>query len=193
MIKFLDLKAINESFEPELSGAIKRVAESGWYLLSHEVKAFEKEYSSFIGTKHCIGVANGLDALCLILRGYIEMGHMHEGDEIIAPANTYIASILSITENKLRPVLVEPDINTYNIDLSQIEGKISERTKGIMIVHLYGKNAMNHEIRRVVDNYNLKLIEDNAQAQGAFFFDKRTGLLGDTSAHSFYPGKNWVH
>lgn len=200
MIKFLDLKAINDSFEPELSQAIKRVLDSGWYLLGKEIVAFEKEYAEFIGTKHCIGVANGLDALRLILRAYIEMGVMKEGDEIIVPANTYIASILAITENRLKPVLVEPDIQTYNINPFLIEGKITERTKGIMIVHLYGQNAMHPEIHRLVDKYKLKLIEDNAQAQGCFYEEpnikdkeprrKRTGSLGDAAGHSFYPGKN---
>lgn len=200
MIKFLDLKAINDSFEPELSQSIKRVLDSGWYLLGNEVKAFEKEYANYIGTMHCIGVANGLDALRLILKAYIELGHMKEGDEIIVPANTYIATILAITDNRLVPVLVEPDINTYNIDPFKIEGKITERTKGIMIVHLYGQCAMHPEIQRLVDKYNLKLIEDNAQATGAYYQlpearsqkpeARRTGSLGNAAGHSFYPGKN---
>ncbi len=190
MIKFLDLKAINDSFEPELSESIQRVVNSGWYLLGEEVKSFEEEYAAFIGTKHCIGVANGLDALRLILKAYIELGVMHEGDEIIVPANTYIATILAITDNKLTPVLVEPNITTYNIDPFLIEEKITERTKGIMIVHLYGQNAMHPEIQRLVDKYDLKLIEDNAQAHGCFYGDKRTGSLGPAAGHSFYPGKN---
>jgi dTDP-4-amino-4,6-dideoxygalactose transaminase len=190
MIKFLDLKAINDSFEPELSASIKRVLDAGWYLLGNEVTSFENEYANYIGTKHCVGVANGLDALRLILRAYIELGVMQEGDEIIVPANTYIASILAITENRLTPVLVEPDINTYNIDPFKIEEKITSRTKGIMIVHLYGKNAMHPEIQRLVEKYNLKLIEDNAQASGAYYREKRTGGLGDAAGNSFYPGKN---
>ena len=190
MIKFLDLKKINDSFEPELSESIKRVVDSGWYLLGNEVTAFEQEYASYIGTKHCIGVANGLDALRLILKAYIEMGLMNEGDEIIVPTNTYIASILAITDNRLIPVLVEPDINTYNIDPFKIEEKISDRTKGIMIVHLYGQNSMHPEIQRLIEKYSLKLIEDNAQAQGCFYGNKRTGSLGDAAGHSFYPGKN---
>lgn len=204
MIKFLDLKAINNSFEPELSQAIKRVLDSGWYLLGKEVKAFEQEYAAYIGTKHCIGVANGLDALRLIFKAYIELGEMQEGDEIIVPANTYIASILAITDNRLTPVLVEPDINTYNIDPFKIEEKITERTKGILIVHLYGQSAMHPEIQRLVDKYHLKLFEDNAQATGAFYNEKlaiqssdiqnseskRTGSLGHATGHSFYPGKN---
>jgi len=190
VIKFLDLKRINNSFEPELSIAIKRVIDSGWYLLGNEVKAFEEEYSRYIGTKYCIGVGNGLDALRLILRAYIEMGLMNESDEIIVPANTYIASILAIIENRLSPVLVEPDIKTYNIDPFLIEAKITERTRGLMIVHLYGQNSMHPEIKRIVDKYNLRLIEDNAQAHGAYFGLLHTGSLGDAAGHSFYPGKN---
>lgn len=214
MIKFLDLKAINDSFEPELSHSIKRVLDSGWYLLGNEVKNFEQEYAQYIGTKHCIGVANGLDALRLILKAYIELDIMHEGDEIIVPANTYIASILAITDNRLVPRLVEPDIHTFNLDPFLIEEQINERTKGIMLVHLYGLNAMNPEISRLVKKYHLTLIEDNAQAAGCYYtgewvagqsdykpgtiptdnkenvFHKRTGSLGDASGHSFYPGKN---
>ena len=190
MIKFLDLKAINDSFEPDLSQAIKRVLDSGWYLLGNEVKAFEQEYSNYIGTKHCIAVANGLDALRLIFKAYIDLGEMQEGDEIIVPANTYIASILAVSDNRLKPVLVEPDIHTYNIDPFKIEEKITSSTKGIMIVHLYGQNAMHPEIQRLVDKYNLKLIEDNAQASGAHYGKKRTGGLGDAAGNSFYPGKN---
>jgi len=190
MIKFLDIKRINNSFEPEMSKAIKRVVSSGWYLLGNEVKAFEKEYATFIGTDHCIGVGNGLDALRLIFKAYIEMGIMFEGDEILVPANTYIASILAITDNRLVPILIEPDIDTYNIDPSKIEEKITDKTKGIMIVHLYGQNAMHSEIQRIVDKYQLKLVEDNAQAAGAFFGNQRTGSLGDAAGHSFYPGKN---
>lgn len=201
MIKFLDLKAINDNFEPGLSNAVKRVLDSGWYLLGNEVKAFEQEYAEYIGTKHCIGVANGLDALRLIFKAYIELGQMNEGDEIIVPANTFIASMLAISDNRLKPVLVEPDINTFNIEPSKIEEKITERTRGIMIVHLYGQNAMHPEIQRLVEKYNLKLIEDNAQATGATISEaltlsqgltksKRTGSLGHASGHSFYPGKN---
>ena len=190
MIKFLDLKAINDSFEPELSNAIKRVIDAGWYLLGNEVKSFEQEYANYIGSKNCIGVANGLDALRLILKAYIEMGIMKEGDEIIVPANTFIASILAISDNHLVPVLVEPNIATYNIDPYLIEEKITERTKGIMLVHLYGQNAMHPEIERLAVKYNLKLIEDNAQAMGAFYEEKRTGSIGNAAGHSFYPGKN---
>ncbi len=190
MIKFLDLKKINESFEPQLSDAVTRVLQSGWYLLGNEVTLFEKEYAQFLGMKHCIGVANGLDALRLILKAYLILEIIKEGDEILVPANTYIASILAITDNRLVPVLVEPDINTYNIDPYKIEEKISTHTKAIMIVHLYGQNSMHPEIQRLVKKYKLKLIEDNAQAQGCFFGDRRTGSLGDAAGHSFYPGKN---
>ncbi len=218
MINFLDLKAINDTFEPDLSGAIKRVLDSGWYLLGHEVKEFEESYAAFIGVKHCIGVANGLDALRLILKAYITKGEMEEGDEIIVPANTYIATILAITDNRLAPVFVEPDILSYNINPWLIEERITKRTKGIMMVHLYGQNAMNPEIGRLVKKYNLILIEDNAQAAGAFYLEqkvkdgnsfgvisntndpnqnklqpcrpRRTGSLGNAAGHSFYPGKN---
>lgn len=190
MINFLDLKEINASYEPELSDSIKRVINSGRYLLGEEVKSFENEYANFIGVKHCIGVANGLDALRLILKAYIEMSLMQEGDEIIVPANTYIATVLAITDNRLKPVLIEPKLDTYNIDPFLIEEKITERTKGIMIVHLYGQNSMHPEIQRLVQKYNLKLIEDNAQAQGCYYDNKRTGSLGHVAGHSFYPGKN---
>jgi len=190
MIKFLDLQKITQSFEPQLSQAVQRVIDSGWYLLGNEVKAFEEDYAKYIGSRHCIGVANGLDALRLILRAYIEIGIMKEGDEIIVPANTYIASILAITDNRLIPILVEPDIHTYNLDPLKIEEKITKNTRGIMLVHLYGQNAMHPEIQRLVDKYNLKLIEDNAQAQGCFYGNRRTGSLGHAAGHSFYPGKN---
>lgn len=190
MVDFLNLKSINDSFEPELSNSIKRVLHSGRYILGEEVSSFEDEYSKYIGTKHCIGVGNGLDALRLIIRAYIQIGFMSEGDEIIVPANTYIASILAITENRLKPILVEPDAHTYNIDSQKIEENISVRTKGIMLVHLYGQNAMKAEIDQIVQKYNLKIIEDNAQAAGCYFGEKRTGSLGHASGHSFYPGKN---
>lgn len=190
MIKFLDLQKINISYHTEIEEALFRVYRSGWYLLGEEVKSFENEYANFIGTKHCIGVANGLDALRLIFRAYIELGKIKEGDEVIVPANTYIASILAISENRLKPILVEPDISTYNIDPYLIEEKITEKTKAIMIVHLYGQNSMHPEIKRLTEKYNLLLIEDNAQSQGAFYDKKRTGSLGDAAGHSFYPGKN---
>ncbi len=195
MIKFLDLHAINQSFEPALSQAVQRVVHSGWFLLGDETKQFEKEYAAYCGTKHCIGVANGLDALRLILKAWMEMGLMNEGDEIVVPANTYIASLLAITDNRLVPVLVEPDINTYNIDPFLIEEKITDRTKAIMMVHLYGQIAMHPEIEKLASKYNLKLIEDGAQSQGAEYLSadstiKRSGNIGDAAGHSFYPGKN---
>lgn len=196
-ILFLDLKAINDSFEPKIEQAIDRVLASGWYLLGNEVKTFETDYANYIGTKHCIGVANGLDALRLILKAYIEMGVMTEGDEIIVPANTYIASILSITDNRLVPVLVEPSIETLEIDDAKIEAAITPKTKGIMIVHLYGQCAYSEKIRSICNQYHLKLIEDNAQAHGCVYFAPqppkggvKTGSLGDAAGHSFYPGKN---
>ena len=163
---------------------------SGWYLLGNEAKLFENEYAQFIGTKHCIGVANGLDALRLILKSYMEMGQMKEGDEIIVPANTYIASILAITDNRLTPVLVEPDINTYNLNISLIEQHITLRTRAIMVVHLYGQACWSAKLKEVALKHNLKIIEDNAQAAGTYFKLKRTGSLGDAAGHSFYPGKN---
>jgi dTDP-4-amino-4,6-dideoxygalactose transaminase len=191
MVKFLDLKAINDSFQPDLSEAIQRVVDSGWYLMGSEEKAFEKEYGSYIGTKHCIGVANGLDALRLILKAYMVMGVMKDGDEVIVPANTYIASILAITENHLKPVLVEPDIKSYNLDPSLIEQNITPRTRAILIVHLYGQVCWPAGIEEIAFKYNLKVIEDNAQAVGACTDSlKRTGSLGNAAGHSFYPGKN---
>ena len=201
MIKFLDIKKITESFQPQLSEAIDSVVKSGWFLLGEQVNAFEKEYASYIGTDCCIGTANGLDALRLIFKAYIEMGIMQEGDEVIVPANTYIASVLAITDNNLIPVFIEPDINNYNIGISNIEQYISAKTRAIMIVHLYGQACWDNEIERLAKVYDLKVIEDNAQAAGAIIDSKltdrkftntkiRTGSLGDVAGHSFYPGKN---
>ncbi len=189
-IKFLNLKQINDTFEPELSQAIQRVLDAGWYIHGNETAAFEEEFARFTGTKHCIGVANGLDALRLILRSYIEAGEMNEGDEILVPANTFIASMLAITDNRLVPVLVEPELTTYNINPFEVESKITDRTKGIMVVHLYGKNGMHPEIKGIAEKYNLKILEDNAQAIGAYYNDKRTGSVGHAAGHSFYPCKN---
>jgi dTDP-4-amino-4,6-dideoxygalactose transaminase len=196
MIKFLDLKAINDSFEPEISQALAKILDSGWYLMGDALASFEAEYARFIGSEHCIGVANGLDALRLILRGYIELGVMKEGDHVIVPANTFIASILAITDNRLKPVLVEPDINTYNLDISQIEQHISSRTKAIMVVHLYGRACWTAQLKELAMKHGLKIIEDNAQAAGAIIEQgtrhrakSRTGSLGDAAGHSFYPGK----
>jgi dTDP-4-amino-4,6-dideoxygalactose transaminase len=190
MIPFLSLKDINAARSVEMLHAIQQVLDSGWYLQGIYTKQFENNYSKYIGVKHTIGVANGLDALRLILRAYMEMGFIVEGDEIIVPANTYIASILAITENRLKPVFVEPNPHTFQIDSSKIEQFISSKTKAIMIVHLYGRCAFDSIIANLCKKYSLKLIEDNAQAHGCLFNDKKTGSLGDASGHSFYPGKN---
>jgi dTDP-4-amino-4,6-dideoxygalactose transaminase len=190
MIKFLDLQKITQKYSKEIHEAVNRVVDSGWYLQGKENESFEANYANYIGTMHCIGVANGLDALRLILRAYMEMGLMQEGDEIIVPANTYIASILAITDTKLVPVLVEPSIETYQIDDSLIEAAITAKTKGIMLVHLYGQCAYTNRIGEICERYKLKLIEDNAQAHGCKFDGKKTGSLGDAAGHSFYPGKN---
>lgn len=195
MIKYLPLKQINDRYDAELREAVGRVMDSGWYLKGEHTQRFEKNYATYIGTKYCVGVANGLDALTLILRAYIEKGVMQPGDEVIVPANTFIASILSISECGLTPVLVEPSINTFQIDDSQIEEVITERTKALMIVHLYGRCAYTEKIGMICKKHQLKLIEDNAQAHGCFApMDngqwRRTGSLGDAAAHSFYPGKN---
>lgn len=190
MIPFLDLKKINDRYADEISAAIRRVMDSGWYILGNEVKSFEKEYAGYIGTSHAVGCGNGLDALTLILKAYMQLGVMNIGDEIIVPANTYIASILSISANGLVPVPVEPCADTLQIDAEKIEAVITPRTKGIMIVHLYGQCAYSDRIADICRRYNLKLIEDNAQAHGCLYGGRRTGSLGDAAAHSFYPGKN---
>ena len=200
MIPFLDLKAVTVLHGDEIQQAVAEVVSSGWYLQGKATTAFEEHYAQYIGTRHCVGVANGLDALTLIYRAYLEMGVMHEGDEVIVPANTYIASILAITENGLKPVLVEPDINTLEINESLIEQAITPRTRSIMVVHLYGRCAYTEHIGALCRKYNLKLVEDNAQAHGCRWkeegyegMDKspwRTGSLGDAAGHSFYPGKN---
>lgn len=190
MIKFLDLKGITEKYSEELHEVVNRVVDSGWYLQGDENRKFEESYAKYIGSDYCIGVGNGLDALIWIYRAYIEMGVMKPGDEVIVPANTYIASILAITENGLVPVLVEPKFDTLEIDDEKIEAAISERTKSILIVHLYGRCAYTDKIGELCKKYNLKLVEDNAQAHGCRYGDKRTGSLGHAAGHSFYPGKN---
>ncbi len=212
MIKFLDLQKITESYEPRLSAAIDQVVKRGWFLLGDEVRSFEKEYAEYIGTTYSIGVANGLDALRIIFRAYIEMGVMKEGDEVIVPANTYIASILAITDNNLVPVLVEPDMRTYNLDLNLIEAKITAKTRAILIVHLYGQVCWQDELLEIAQKHKIKIIEDNAQAAGAIPSCykgqsvssiqlnqtenlnlkgyKRSGGLGSAAGNSFYPGKN---
>lgn len=190
MIKFLDLQKITNKYSDEIHEAVSRVIDSGWYLQGEENKRFEEHYAEYIGTKYCVGCANGLDALIWIFRAYIEMGVMRSGDEVIVPANTYIASILALTENGLKPVLVEPSIDTCQIDDSKIEAAITPKTKAIFIVHLYGQCAYTERIGELCKKYKLKLIEDNAQAHGCQFNGKRTGSLGDAAGHSFYPGKN---
>ena len=190
MIKFLDLQKINLAHQQEIEEKLLQTFRSGWYLLGNEVKAFEEQLAEYTGAKHAIGVANGLDALRLILRGYIEMGVMQKGDEILVPANTYIASILAISDNDLVPVLVEPDFNTYNIDVDQIEEKITSKTKGILIVHLYGRVVFSEKLKEIAAKCQLKLVEDNAQAVGAEWNGIKTGNLGDAAGFSFYPGKN---
>ena len=189
-IPFLSLKSITEKYSDEIHAAVQRVVDSGWYLQGKENETFENNYAKYIGSKYCIGVANGLDALIWIVRAYKELGFFNDGDEIIVPANTYIASILAITENNLKPVLVEPTFDNLEIDDSKIEERITSKTKGIMIVHLYGRCAYTDKIGELCKKYNLKLIEDNAQAHGCRFGGKRTGSLGDAAGHSFYPGKN---
>ena len=198
-IPFLSLHDVTAKYKDEIHEAVLRVVDSGWYLQGKENEQFEKHYAEYIGTKHCIGCANGLDALIWILRAYIELGVMKPGDEVIVPANTYIATILAITENGLVPVLVEPHKDTLQIDDSLIEERITDRTKAICIVHLYGRLACTQHILNLCEKYGLKLIEDNAQAHGCSMpiaysqspiASKRTGSLGDAAGHSFYPGKN---
>ena len=190
-IPFLSLKDVTALHAEEINEAVNRVVNSGWYLQGEENKRFEDNYTHFIGSKYCVGCANGLDALIWIFRAYIELGVMQPGDEVIVPANTYIATILAITENDLTPVLCEPKPNTLEIDDDLIEGLITPKTKAITIVHLYGRIAYTEKIGELCKKYNLKLIEDNAQAHGCKFYDGRlTGSIGDAAGHSFYPGKN---
>ena len=189
-VPFLSLKDVTEKYKDEIHEAALRVIDSGWYLQGQENEKFETDYANYIGTKHCIGCANGLDALIWIFRAYIELGVMKKGDEIIVPANTFIATILAITENGLIPVLVEPNIDSLQIDDKLIEEKITSKTRAITIVHLYGQCAYTEKIAEICKKYNLKLIEDNAQAHGCMYDKTKTGALGDAAGHSFYPGKN---
>ena len=189
-VPFLSLQDVTAMHGDEIREAARRVIDSGWYLQGKENEAFERHYADYIGTKHCIGCANGLDALIWIWRAYIELGVMQPGDEVIVPANTYIATILGITENGLKPVLIEPRRETLEIDDELIEAAITSRTKAICIVHLYGRCACTQKIIDLCEKYNLKLVEDNAQAHGCRFKGKRTGALGSAAGHSFYPGKN---
>jgi len=189
-IKFLDLQKINAQYEIELKEAANRVIDSGWYLMGKELESFEANYADFCGVKHALGVANGLDALRLIFRGYIEMGVMKKGDEVIVPANTYVASVLAITDNDLIPVFVEPNEQTYNLDSSLIEQVITPKTKAILTVHLYGQNSIDQQMLDICRKHNLKLVEDGAQSHGALWNGKVSGGIGDAAGHSFYPGKN---
>ena len=186
MINFSDLKKLNIKYQSEINEAIKKVTESGWYILGKEVETFEKEFAEYCGVKYCIGVGNGLEALTLILKAW----KFEKGDEVIVPANTYIASILAVSASGLTPVFVEPDINTYNIDPEKIEEKITPKTRAIMAVHLYGQAAEMSRINEIAKKHNLKVIEDAAQAHGAVYNGKRAGNLSDAAGFSFYPTKN---
>ena len=189
-VPFLSLHDVTAKYKDEIHEAALRVIDSGWYLQGKENESFERNYADYIGTKYCIGCANGLDALIWIYRAYIELGVMQPGDEVIVPANTYIASILAITENGLTPVLIEPNPDTLEIDDSKIEAAITSRTKSILLVHLYGRLAMTEKIADLCKKHDLKLVEDNAQAHGCKYNGKSTGSIGDAAGHSFYPGKN---
>ncbi|MDK9356981.1 DegT/DnrJ/EryC1/StrS family aminotransferase [Lelliottia wanjuensis] len=189
-VDFLDLKNINLAHEKELKDAFERVLHSGWYIMGQELAQFEENFAEYCGAKHCIGVANGLDALILVIRAWKEMGKIKEGDEVIVPANTYIASVLAITENNLKPVFVEPDINTYNLDPKKIEDAITSKTSVILPVHLYGQICNMSEIKKIADKYGLLILEDSAQSHGALLEGVKSGAWGDASGFSFYPGKN---
>ncbi len=189
-IPFLNLKRQNIQYKDEMMVAFESVIDSGWYILGKQVEKFEKSLAEYIGTQYAIGVGNGLDALTIILRGYKELGILKEGDEIIVPANTYIATILAIIENRLVPVLVEPDLSTYNINPTEVEKAINSKTKAILTVHLYGQVTAIDELKKITKLHKLLLIEDNAQAIGAEYNGIKTGAIGDAAAFSFYPGKN---
>ena len=186
MIPFLDLHAVNERFRAEMDAATARVLDSGWYLLGDECASFEREFAAFCGTRHAVGCANGLDALRLVVQAF----GIGPGDEVIAPANTYIASLIAISANGATPVLVEPDPDTFLIDPSLVEERVTPRTKAIMVVHLYGRVVEMEPIREIAARHGLKVIEDAAQAHGAGRGGRRTGSLGDAAGFSFYPGKN---
>lgn len=190
MINFLDLKAINNQYKNELKDACARVIDSGWYIMGDELTQFESEFSRYCGTKYVIGVANGLDALNLVLRAWKELGKLQAGDEVIVQANTYIASILAITENDLVPVLVEPNPETFNLEPAQVKGAITPRTKAILPVHLYGQLSPMPELMAIATEFDLLVLEDCAQAHGAEIQGKRAGNWGDAAGFSFYPGKN---
>lgn len=189
-IDYLPLKRITAMHADEIHEAIRRVVDGGWYLRGEAVNEFEQAYANFIGTRHCIGVANGLDALTLMLRAYMILGILHEGDKVIVPAHTFIASILAITENRLVPVLIEPCKETFQIDDSLIERAITPKTRAVLLVHLYGRCSYTERISKLCHGHNLLLLEDNAQAHGCTYGGRRTGSLGNAAGHSFYPGKN---
>ena len=190
MIKFLDLQKINLQYQEEIEAQLLETFRSGWYLLGDKVKTFEQNLSQYIGAPNAIGVANGLDALRLIFKAYLEVGQLKVGDEVIVPANTYIASILAITDNRLKPVFAEPSVHSYNLDISKLEALITPKTKAIMVVHLNGQVCWSEELQTLANKYGLKIIEDNAQAIGAEWNGIKTGNLGDAAGFSFYPGKN---
>jgi len=190
MIPFLDLKDINASMTAELKAAAARVIDSGWYIGGNELQSFEKNFANYCGAKHCLGVANGLDALILTIRAWKELGKVKEGDEVIVPANTYIASVLAVSENGLKPILVEPDEKSFNLDPTLVKGKITSRTKAILPVHLYGQLADMPEINKIAEEHGLLVLEDSAQAHGAMIDGRKAGNWGNASGFSFYPGKN---
>lgn len=190
MINFLDLKAINANYREELIAACTRVIDSGWYIAGNELSQFENEFAQYCGTKHCIGVANGLDALVLTLRAWKELGKLKDGDEVIVPANTYIASILAITENNLVPVLVEPDATNLNLCPQKVQAAITANTRAILPVHLYGQLADMPALLDIAKQHSLLVLEDSAQAHGASIDERKAGNWGDASGFSFYPGKN---
>ncbi|EKT61267.1 DegT/DnrJ/EryC1/StrS family aminotransferase [Providencia sneebia] len=190
MIPFLDLKLVNNQYKKELKQASERVIDSGWYIMGKELESFEQNFSAYCGTKYTIGVANGLDALTLVLRAWKELGKLKTGDEVIVQANTYIASILAITENDLIPVFVEPDVNTYNLSIENIKSAITSKTKVILPVHLYGQISPMTEIMAIAKKHNLLVLEDCAQSHNASIDGKKAGNWGDAAGFSFYPGKN---
>ena len=190
MVKYLDLQKINASFEPELTEAVERTVKSGWYLFGAEVEEFERRFARYCGVGHCVGVGNGLDALTLIFMSYVSLGRMQRGDEVIVPANTYIASILAVLRAGLKPVFCEPEWETCDIDADKIEALVTSRTKAVMVVHLYGRVCRMNPIREVACRYGLYVVEDCAQAHGAMYHGKKAGALGHAAGFSFYPGKN---
>ena len=190
MVNFLDLQKINAQYEPELSTAIQEVVQSGWYILGKAVEEFEQEFAAYCGAKYCLGVANGLDALILILNGYMELGKLQKGDEVIVPANTFIATVLAVSERGLKPIFVEPDPVTFNLNLELVEAAITSKTKAIMPVHLYGQAVDMGAVMELAEKHQLLVIEDAAQAHGAYSGHKRVGNWGHAAGFSFYPGKN---